>query len=170
MVAPGRAGLDNGRLPSLSYSPPPPLLPAPFPLPQMLRGVERQDSGAYVSGARSLLRLMWFLDFLYCLLTSLVNDADNREMKAIGQDAYDTALAKHHPWILRKTIGAAFHFLPSKANFMKNLAMAATPHGAPCIDVDAVLKPKLRETLEAMAPVRAELWRFYGAHKITDLP
>lgn len=125
----------------------------------MKKGVEKQNAGTYVSGARSLLRLMWFLDFLAVLIRLLLEDA--LELKECAQKAYDEALAPHHPWVLRTTIGAAMYFLPYKAVFWKNLAGS---------DDLTVVKPKMREFLEEMEPVRAELWRFYNEHKLTGLP
>lgn len=132
---------------------------------EMARKLERTgDSGPYVSGTRSLLRLMWFLDFLHSLISNLVKEGDDkRELSSYAQEAYDVALAKHHPWLLRKTIGGAMHFLPAKAKFFKNLAGEGG-------DVDAVVRPRLRTFLTLMNPVREELWKFYTDLKITDLP
>lgn len=131
-------------------------------LDEMRRGVHKRNDREYVSGARSLLRLMWFLDFLQALIGRLVSDTDAKELRACAQEAYDEALAPHHPWVLRKTIGAAMYLLPSKDSFMTTLAGDASS--------PAELRPKLREFLAVMNPVRTALWAFYDAHGIRDLP
>ena len=105
------------------------------------------------------MRLMWFLDFLATMIGELL--ADKQELSACAQAAYDVALAPHHPWLIRKTIGAAMYFLPSKANFWKNLAGT---------DDVSVIKPKMQEFITQMEKVRQELWSFYREHKLTDLP
>jgi hypothetical protein len=131
----------------------------------MERGTERMNApGKYVSGARSVLRLMWFLDFLQSLLAQLADPASAKELKDCAQTAYDTALAPHHPWILRKTIGGAIYFLPHKATFWGNLAAAGG-------SADPVaMQARLGTFLEAMEPVRASLWEFYRRHGLTELP
>jgi len=119
--------------------------------------------GKYVSGARSVLRLMWFLDFLQSLLSQLSDPACTKELKECAQVAYDHALAPHHPWILRKTIGGAIYFLPHKATFWGNLATAGATDAA-------TLQSRLSTFLAAMEPVRVSLWEFYRAHGLTELP
>ncbi len=87
----------------------------------MARGVAARFDWSYVSGARSLLRLMWFLDFVYHLLRHLL-DNPAATLRDSATVAYDTALAPHHPWLLRKTIAAALMVLPPKATFLKCVA------------------------------------------------
>lgn len=66
---------------------------------EMSQRKEKMNSpGTYVSGARSLLRLLWFLDFLHSLIGQLLED--RKELRECAQVAYDAALAPHHPWIL----------------------------------------------------------------------
>jgi len=123
--------------------------------------VERENNKHhFVSGSRSLLRLMWFLDFIYHLMHNLTSQAD-KELSESAQNAYDTALAPHHPWLLRKTIGAAIYFLPHRAQFLQNLDPEAT---------EEVIIKRLLEFLECMNPVRLYLWKHYESLHITDLP
>jgi Glycolipid transfer protein (GLTP) len=123
--------------------------------------VERENNKHhYVSGSRSLLRLMWFLDFIYHLMHNLTSQAD-KELSESAQSAYDTALAPHHPWLLRKTIGGAIYFLPSRSHFLQNLDPEATE--------DVIIK-RLLEFLDCMNPVRQYLWKHYEDLHITDLP
>jgi hypothetical protein len=126
------------------------------------RKVQAQNAGKYVSGARSLLRLMWFMDFLSVLITHLLEDT--KELKEMASDAYDKALGPHHPWLVRSGIHAAMYFCPSKATFWKNLLAEST------VADPARIKTILASFLEQMEPVRKQLWDFYRANKLDDLP
>jgi hypothetical protein len=93
---------------------------------------------------------MWFLDFLRVMIGELL--VDTKSLSECAQSAYDEALAPHHGWLLRKTIGAAMYFLPSKATFWKNLAGT---------EDTTIIRPKLHEFLDSMEVARKELWEFY---------
>lgn len=126
---------------------------------QISKGIEAQNTSKYVSGSRSLLRLMWFLDFLSALLGRLLQD--KTELKECATTAYEEALAPHHPWIVRKSIGAAMYFVPSKEKFWHNLAGS---HDS------SYIRPRLQQFVELVEVLRAELWAYYRAHKIDKLP
>lgn len=129
------------------------------PLLQMEKKVERMNSSKYVSGARSTLRLMWFLDFLCAFITRLLEDKE--ELRDSASAAYDEALAPHHPWLVRKTVQGAMYFVPHKATFWRNLAGT---------DDRSVIVPLMAAALEKMQILRQQLWAYYGEHKLTDLP
>lgn len=113
-----------------------------------------------MSGARSALRLMWFLDFVYFMLDALLKDSAV-ELKPAASKAYELALAPRHPWALRMTVGAAMMLLPSRNSFLSTLA-----NGQP---QEAVMH-QMAAFVHVMNRVREELWAFYRAHKIQDLP
>jgi hypothetical protein len=87
--------------------------------------------------------------------------ADHAPRGARRMQAYAVALEPHHPWIIKKTILAAMHFLPHRKTFMDSLA-AGSPAGE--------LVPKLRDFLQLVERVRQELWRYYKEKGLTDLP
>lgn len=126
------------------------------------RKVEKLNAGKYISGARSLLRLMWFMDFLGILINHLTEDT--KELKEMASDAYDRALGPHHPWLVRKGIQAAMMFCPGKAKFWTNLLAEST------VTDPKAIKTTLIEFLAQMEPVRAGLWEFYRANKLDELP
>lgn len=66
----------------------------------------------YTSGTRTLLRLSWFLNFLYNIFNNMLetNDPFNKCVT----NAYDTVLAPHHPWLVRKGAGLALSFAPKE--------------------------------------------------------
>lgn len=143
---------------------------------QVSRGVERKNDKTYVSGARSLVRLCWFLDFVTTLLRVLLPGAllgadvevpDNvpadgmASLSDAGKYAYDQALAPHHPWLLRKTVSAGLLLLPSKPNFFASIAGAN-----PIEDVPV----RMSEFRRQCDPVRVALWDFLKANNLEDLP
>jgi hypothetical protein len=148
----------------------------------MARKVERVNSWSYASGSRSLLRLMWFLDFVHSLLRNILA-MPHSELRDSASKAYEDALAHHHPWILRKTIGAAMLMLPTKQVFLgafngnhsgsssggsgTGSAQAQAQNGA---DLVAGLADRITAFNAALNPVREELWRLYNERGLTDLP
>lgn len=54
----------------------------------------------YESTARTVLRLMWFLDYVAVLLEKLINN-QNDSLGSICSEAYSIALAPHHPFTVR---------------------------------------------------------------------
>ncbi len=85
---------------------------------QISRDVASRNDWTFVSGSRSLLRLLWFLDFVALLLAHIL-EQPGAPLKDAASVAYEAALSPHHPWILRKTIHAALHMLPTKETFLK---------------------------------------------------
>jgi hypothetical protein len=124
---------------------------------ELARGVAAvNDAKTFVSGSRTLLRLMWFLDFVVVLVGHLHN-TPAQSLKETVQRTYEVALAPHHPWLLRKTIGAATLLLPHRDTFVAHI-------GGP-----AVLD-QLWSVVPDMNAMRETLWALYKAHKIEHLP
>ena len=72
----------------------------------------------YASTARTALRDMWMLDYLFVMLGDLVKFPE-KKMKDISKNAYDVALGPHHPLLIRKTASVAVAAVPSKEDFLK---------------------------------------------------
>ncbi len=130
----------------------------------MERGVAARNDRSYVSAARSLLRLMWLLDFVQDLLRELLTPhADGTPLPSLAGAAgaaYQTALAPHHPWVLRKTVGGALMMLgTSREAFFSYLGGS-----------EADMAPRLQAFAAQMLPVRESLWGYFRANGIADLP
>ena len=119
----------------------------------------------YTSAARSILRLCWFLDFLKVLLTHLCHPCELSSLRDMAQSAYDFGLAPHHPWIVKKTIGAAMIFCPTEAAFWERIVKETQPPR----DLESV-KASLREFLQIMEPCRLQMWQFFKDNKLEGLP
>jgi len=62
----------------------------------------------YTSGTRTLLRLSWFLNFIYNIFKNMIETDD--PFNTCVTNAYETVLAPHHPWLVRKGAGLALSF------------------------------------------------------------
>lgn len=123
----------------------------------------RKNQDKNPSTARTLLRLIWALKFIDVLLEHLKKAMDpdsdlpqnQRTFKAAVSIAYNEALAEHHNWAMRQTVGAAFNLLPSMHDFVHKI-------GA---------KPEYLERLgKSMTPMVASMYKFYGQNNILKLP
>ena len=83
----------------------------------------------------------------------------------MASEAYEKALAPHHPWVVRKTIGAAMMFCPTEASFWKRIVNETSPPRD-----EATIKAALASFLIEMAPVRDSLWEFFHELKLENLP
>ncbi|TMW39697.1 hypothetical protein DOY81_015224, partial [Sarcophaga bullata] len=79
----------------------------------------------YVSGSRTLLRLHRGLEFVYEFLNSLADLCENDKTHGCCKTSYETTLAKHHPWVVRKGALVAMYALPTKGELLKRVCCNA---------------------------------------------
>lgn len=104
------------------------------------------------SGSRTLLRLMWALKFIDCLLKNL--HTNHGTLKQAVTVAYNSALAEHHAWPLRTSVKAAINVLPSKEHFVNRIGATKT----------------LVEKLSAiLSPMVTAMYKYYEKRKLLDL-
>ena len=63
----------------------------------------------YTSGARTFLRLLWFMEYLIHIFKQLSNEEPG-SLKDILKKAYDEVLAPRHKWLVRQAVGIALTF------------------------------------------------------------
>ena len=68
----------------------------------------------YISGCRTFLRLLWFLEYLIDIFTNVIQDDGNSKAKKILGDSYTKVLAPHHSFWVRRGVGIALSFSSSK--------------------------------------------------------
>lgn len=118
------------------------------------------------SAARTLLRLMWALKFIDCLLSYLGAAFDprsampeaERTLRAAVSSAYEEALAEHHSWTIRRTVRAALVFLPTKEVFMGRVCPNENNRQA-----------SLKRLATSMTPMTQTMYRFYETHDLLNL-
>ena len=64
----------------------------------------------YISGCRTFLRLLWFLEYLIDIFENIVKCEGNEKIKKILGDSYNKVLAPHHGFLVRKAVGFALSF------------------------------------------------------------
>lgn len=129
-------------------------------LDEIARGVEKVHTDKAASTARTILRLLWFFDFLKELITNLMTQPSWSLSKACTV-AYDSALGPHHPWPVRFAAKLGIKTVPSKQEYMNRL-LGNVPYDKQ-IEV-------FRTMIELSQPLREALWKFYHDNKLTNLP
>nr|KAG5685685.1 hypothetical protein BaRGS_027195 [Batillaria attramentaria] len=112
------------------------------------------------SGCRTLLRLHRALEFISALLAK-IRDTDNKsKFSHEATAAYDTTLAKYHPWLIRKAVHVAMYILPNREQLLAKMKVEDTPEGKGQIN-------KLIEQLDSVYDITQEL---YSKNNLLDLP
>ena len=127
---------------------------------EISHGTEREH-GDHPSTARTLLRLMWFLNFLIAIISNLTTDKTSKLSK-ITKRAYDEALAPHHPWPVRLGAAIGIKTVPKRAEFVQRLLGSNK--------TEEEYDDMFRGISQRIMPIRDALWRFYEENSLTDLP
>ena len=69
-------------------------------------GHKKDEYKKYVSGCRTFLRLLWFMEYLIKVFTKILDKNETSVKKILGS-SYDEVLAPRHPWLVRQAVGAA---------------------------------------------------------------
>ncbi|XP_077444952.1 ceramide-1-phosphate transfer protein-like [Stigmatopora argus] len=116
------------------------------------------------SGCRTLLRLHRSLLWIAMTLDGLTHEPDRHgRLKTpgeIGRDAYQVALAPHHPWVLRQAAELVFLALPDRDYFLRLV----------CARSQREAEPALRVIVRALRGVHAATQRILEEHRLLDLP
>lgn len=107
----------------------------------------------YASTARTALRDMWLLDYVTLMLKD-IRDFPDKTMKEVSKNAYEVALAPHHPWLIRNIASVAVAAVPSKEDFLEK---------ANC-DIQ-----QIGEAVEKLTILKDALWAFYKENGIDEL-
>jgi len=74
----------------------------------------------YTSTSRHLYRGCWFMDFLHAIFAGFY-DYRTAKLSKVAGEAYNKALAPHHPWMLKKIAGVAMNAINYRNVFIKNM-------------------------------------------------
>ena len=107
----------------------------------------------YASTARTALRDMWLLDYLTLMLKD-IRDFPEKTMKEVSKNAYEVALAPHHPWLIRNIASVAVAAVPSKEDFLEKTGC----------DIH-----QIGEAVDKLTILKGKLWAFYKEHGIDQL-
>jgi len=109
--------------------------------------------------ARTVLRLLWFYDFVGVLLRKLGSDA-KAELKASVATTYEETLAARHVWILRRVVRTGMSLVPDRQVLIASVGLKDAP--------DA--QQRLVAWADSMDRVRNLLWAFMKAKGVEELP
>lgn len=111
--------------------------------------------------SRTILRLMWFVEFIGVLLGTLAKNPD-KELKKVVSEAYERTLAPRHVWLLRKAARSGMRLLPSKDVFRKRLGTTGMTADEEC--------DKLAEWAVEAEAVADHMWAYMGSKNLAELP
>lgn len=119
------------------------------------------------SCSRTLLRLMWALNFSDYLLDGLGKTSDpksvlaesDRTLKWAVARAYDVALAEHHSWAIRRSVKTACTLLPSKEAFMDRLGIGLEKS-----------EEFISRLAVSLSPLVERMYKFYEERDLLGLP
>jgi hypothetical protein len=114
----------------------------------------------YESTARTVLRLMWFLDFTSTMLSN-INDDRKIAMSSAAKNAYNVALGPHHPLLVRTGAGLAMMAAPNRDKLLGGLFPGETEEGK---------YKSLQKIVDLVAPIKVFLWKWYKENDLTNLP
>ncbi|XP_059211357.1 ceramide-1-phosphate transfer protein-like [Centropristis striata] len=116
------------------------------------------------SGCRTLLRLHRSLLWLKLMLEGLAEGPDAhgqyRTPGELSRDAYQVALAPHHPWVLRQAAEFVFLALPDRRYFLQLV----------CVQSQQEAVPVLRTIIHALTLVHTQTQRILAKHDMLELP
>lgn len=116
--------------------------------------------GKEPSGARTLLRLHWALEFILAFLSKVEDLEDHEKTCQSSQDAYKNTLGKHHPWLIQKAAMLAMHTLPTAEGLVQTT----------CIQPVAEVRQALPRIIEVGTTVYNITQKLYEDNGCLDLP
>jgi hypothetical protein len=113
------------------------------------------------SASRTLLRLHRALKMVALLLQKISSDKKEK-MSKIAYDSYhECPMPAHHPWVIKKAIGAAVYTLSDVKSFCNSIA--------PNME-QAELNAKLIEASDIMDKIFDDTDKLYIEHKLDSIP
>jgi hypothetical protein len=119
-------------------------------------------AGKKAAGAtRTIVRLLWFLDFIGVLMGKLANEP-KASLTNILSATYEETLGPRHVWMLRRIVRAGMGMVPDKKHFLPKLGLEGLS--------EADQTTKLRAWGAAVDSVRADLWKYMESKGLTEIP
>jgi len=119
-------------------------------------------AGKKAAGAtRTIVRLLWFLDFIGVLMNKLANEPKT-PLNSILSATYEETLGPRHVWVLRRIVRAGMGMVPDKKHFIPKLGLEGLSEGDQTV--------KLSSWGKAVDDVRADLWKYMESKGMTEIP
>ena len=111
-------------------------------------------------GARTMVRLLWFMEFLSVLLGRLGSDP-NKSASDAAKEAYEKALGPHHSFMLRQAAKVAMMAAPGRKTFNQKLFPTLRP------DEICIYLVSIEDEVEKF---RKPMVKFMKDNNLLDLP
>ncbi|KAH9251845.1 hypothetical protein BASA81_010288 [Batrachochytrium salamandrivorans] len=119
-------------------------------------------AGKKAAGAtRTIVRLLWFLDFIAVLLTKLAISPQVALVTTIG-NTYDETLSPRHVWVLRRVVKSGLSLVPDKRAFLERMGVASMSEQEQC--------SKFKLWAATLDAVRGDLWTYMGSKGLMEIP
>lgn len=125
------------------------------------QGIEKGNTQEFTSTARSLLRLLWFMDFLLKVLELVFSDP-TAHLATLVRHAYELTLAPHHGLALRTAARIAIRYVPDTQVFIEQMLGPGKTWSQH--------KSQLTQLISLISPLRESLWSFYYQNSLENLP
>eukprot|EP00753_Platysulcus_tardus_P002325 PLAT11645.1.p2 GENE.PLAT11645.1~~PLAT11645.1.p2 ORF type:complete len:280 (+),score=132.54 PLAT11645.1:29-841(+) len=111
--------------------------------------------------ARTLLRLLWFLDFVYLFTNKMTAEPDEK-LYVCAKEAYWGSIYPFHNFLVRATVSAALNFTPTRETFATTVSRGSmTPDEVPS---------RMRTLADKVVVVKDPLRQFFKDNDINDVP
>ncbi|KAL7639770.1 UNVERIFIED_CONTAM: hypothetical protein RMT77_009180 [Armadillidium vulgare] len=121
------------------------------------------ESTEQQSGSRTLLRLHRALEFIIGFLEELKKASLETKLGSISSEIYNRTLAKHHSWILGKTVSAVLYLMPTKQVIVEKVTKGD-------MEIYRQHESLLPEVIEVMQSVFNLTQKLYEDYDILNLP
>lgn len=126
------------------------------------KGHSKGEYKHYISGTRTFLRLLWFMEYLIHIFRKFEN-VDKKHLKDILKDAYNEVLAPRHKWIVRQAVGMALAFSGSSKREALKIIFGYE-------EFTEEAKNKIKEVADKLESVWNAGNSFYAQKEILKLP
>ena len=126
-------------------------------------GHRNDEYSKYVSGSRTFLRLLWFLEYLTDVFESVLKDDGTGSLKKVLGNSYDKILSPRHNFWVRKAVGIALTFSSS----------GTVAHGVDIIFGYKEYNEEARKAIQEVIDLMKKVWNggveYYKKNNLLDL-
>ena len=124
-------------------------------------GTDATNNSSLPSVTRTLMRLVWFLDFTCVLCSKISRDVEKTLQTCVGE-AYELCLSPYHKPLVRVSVQLALYACPSRETFCQNLGVDAATNNHTSLQMLMMLSRNLRQPVDTM-------WKFFRENNIVQL-
>ncbi|KAJ8307794.1 hypothetical protein KUTeg_014654 [Tegillarca granosa] len=100
------------------------------------------------------------MEFTAQIMADIKESDEHGKMSSITSHAYDTTLAKHHPWLIRKAVHVAVYTLPKRQHLLEKMKLHDEAEAKEYLGKAVTLQQDLFRVIEDI----------YAKEKLLDLP